>query len=148
MLFELKKELGESGEEQAQQLRKAAALLRKWYYEILGIIPEIELYFAAGAASSFVASGFSYNSEVGKNVQNWTNTHIRSQVVSARDHIKYIRTPVYLLTAQGFADLIRIEDDILITKTGYELLSVSAPRKREDIEKLMKEKSVLEGFIS
>ncbi len=42
---------------------------------------------------------------------------------------------------------VRIEDDILITKTGYELLSVKAPRKMQDIEKLMKEKSVLDTFI-
>ncbi len=42
---------------------------------------------------------------------------------------------------------VRIEDDILITKTGYELLSTKTPRKMQDIEKLMKEKSVLDTFI-
>jgi Xaa-Pro aminopeptidase len=42
---------------------------------------------------------------------------------------------------------VRIEDDILITKTGYELLSTKTPRKMQDIEKLMKEKSVLDAFI-
>ena len=42
---------------------------------------------------------------------------------------------------------VRIEDDILITKTGYELLSVKTPRKIQDIEKLMKEKSVLDAFV-
>ena len=42
---------------------------------------------------------------------------------------------------------VRIEDDILITKTGYELLSAKTPRKMQDIEKLMKEKSVLDAFI-
>ena len=42
---------------------------------------------------------------------------------------------------------VRIEDDILITKTGYELLSAKTPRKIQDIEKLMKEKSVLDAFI-
>jgi len=33
---------------------------------------------------------------------------------------------------------IRIEDDVLVTKTGYEVLSHEAPKTIEDIEKLMK----------
>lgn len=41
---------------------------------------------------------------------------------------------------------VRIEDDILITENGPINLSAEAPRKSEDIEKLMKEKSVLDGF--
>jgi Xaa-Pro aminopeptidase len=41
---------------------------------------------------------------------------------------------------------VRIEDDALITQDGYELLSVFAPRKIEDIEKLMAEKSVLDNY--
>jgi len=110
-LGELKKELGETGEEQAQQLRKAATLLRKWSIEILGTVPDIELYFAAGAAESFTAAGYSFNSEVGKNVQNWTPAYINSQVRGSSNHIVAIRTPVYLLTAVGFADLIRIHPD-------------------------------------
>ncbi len=41
---------------------------------------------------------------------------------------------------------VRIEDDLLITETGYELLSRYAPRKIEDIEKMLSEKSVLDNF--
>ena len=36
---------------------------------------------------------------------------------------------------------VRIEDDILITESGYELLSDKSPRSIEDIETLMKEDS-------
>ena len=35
---------------------------------------------------------------------------------------------------------VRIEDDLLITETGYELLSRFAPRKIEDIEKMYRRK--------
>ena len=42
---------------------------------------------------------------------------------------------------------VRIEDDILVTEDGYELLSDLVPRKSEEIEALMKESSPLEDFI-
>ncbi|WP_370088771.1 aminopeptidase P N-terminal domain-containing protein [Ekhidna sp.] len=42
---------------------------------------------------------------------------------------------------------VRIEDCILITEDGNELLSDLAPRKSEEIEKLMKEPSPLDAFI-
>ena len=41
---------------------------------------------------------------------------------------------------------VRIEDDYLITKDGFELLSTAAPRKAEEIEALMKEPSALDDF--
>jgi len=41
---------------------------------------------------------------------------------------------------------VRIEDDIWITKGGPINLSAEAPRKSDEIEKLMKEKSVLNGL--
>ncbi|WP_081867896.1 aminopeptidase P N-terminal domain-containing protein [Hymenobacter sp. IS2118] len=41
---------------------------------------------------------------------------------------------------------VRIEDDVLITTTGYENMSAEAPRTVADIEKLMAEPSALEGF--
>jgi Xaa-Pro aminopeptidase len=41
---------------------------------------------------------------------------------------------------------VRIEDDALITQNGYELLSHFAPRSIEGIEKLIAQKSVLDGF--
>ena len=41
---------------------------------------------------------------------------------------------------------VRIEDDALITQHGYELLSAFAPRKVEEIEKMIAEKSALDNF--
>lgn len=41
---------------------------------------------------------------------------------------------------------VRIEDDLLIRENDYELLSVFAPRKVEDIEKMIAEKSALDDF--
>ena len=42
---------------------------------------------------------------------------------------------------------VRIEDDVLVTKDGFELLSDLAPRKSEEIEALMKQPSALDGFV-
>lgn len=42
---------------------------------------------------------------------------------------------------------VRIEDDYLITKGGYEHLSISAPRKADEVEALMKQPSALDDFI-
>jgi Xaa-Pro aminopeptidase len=37
---------------------------------------------------------------------------------------------------------VRIEDDILITKTGYRNLSAGSPRTVAEVEKMMKQKTV------
>jgi len=37
---------------------------------------------------------------------------------------------------------IRIEDDILVTENGYEILTKDAPKEIDEIEKLMKEKTI------
>jgi Xaa-Pro aminopeptidase len=42
---------------------------------------------------------------------------------------------------------VRIEDDVLIKEKDYELLSFSAPRKAEDVEKMAAQKSALDDFI-
>ena len=42
---------------------------------------------------------------------------------------------------------VRIEDDVLITKSSYELLSASAPRTADEVEKTMKLQSALDNFL-
>ena len=42
---------------------------------------------------------------------------------------------------------VRIEDDVLITSSGYENLSAYAPRKSEEIEEMMKQPSILEQWV-
>jgi Xaa-Pro aminopeptidase len=42
---------------------------------------------------------------------------------------------------------VRIEDDALIRENDYELLSSFAPRKIEDIEKMIAQKSALDNFV-
>jgi Xaa-Pro aminopeptidase len=42
---------------------------------------------------------------------------------------------------------VRIEDDLLIKEKDYELLSSAAPRKAEEIEKVIAEKSALDDFV-
>ncbi len=40
---------------------------------------------------------------------------------------------------------VRIEDDVVIGKNGYRLLSGDAPRKWEEVEKTVAEKSIFDG---
>ena len=42
---------------------------------------------------------------------------------------------------------VRIEDDVLIKEKDYELLSIAAPRKIEDVEKMIAEKSAIDNFV-
>jgi Xaa-Pro aminopeptidase len=41
---------------------------------------------------------------------------------------------------------VRIEDDLLITQNGYELLSDFSPRSVEAIEKMMAQSSVIDNY--
>jgi hypothetical protein len=109
IILELKKEKGATGPDDTQQMRKAASLFRKWGLEILGKVPTVELYFAAGAAEYFAPSGYEFNLEKNASVQNWSPRHIQTVVSGASDHIVYIRTPIFLLTGVGLGDLLRID---------------------------------------
>jgi len=110
IVLELKKQQGATGFKDAQQMRKAAALLRKWGYELTGRTPIVELYFAAQAADQFAetAEGYEYQSEEGP-VQDWTQAKINQVVAAAPDHLAYIKTPIMLLTGMGLADLLRMD---------------------------------------
>ena len=110
MILELKKGLGVKGAQDAEQMRKGAMLLRKWGYELTGKVPIVELYFAAGAADSFSSGrdGYEYQSE-SNSVQDWTPQQVQRAVEGAHNHLVYLRTPVFLLTGIGFADLLRID---------------------------------------
>ena len=107
IILELKKGYGKKGEEEAQQMRKAAALIRKWSYEITGTVPTVELYFAAGAATNY--KNYEFDSEInGGAVQDYSVTQIRRMISAKSNHLAYVRTPVNLLLGVGLANLLRI----------------------------------------
>ena len=58
----------------------------------------------------------------------------------------YISKDSGTVIQNGGGIAVRIEDDILITKNGYELLSDKAPRTVEEIEKLMTEESIFSSY--
>lgn len=80
------------------------------------------------------------------------DVHDRGGMATLAENMVITIEPGIYIPANSEADKkwwgigVRIEDDILITKTGYENLSIGAPRKIEDIEKLMSAKSPLDNF--
>ena len=50
--------------------------------------------------------------------------------------MNYIRDPKGVAKQWQFTG-IRIEDDVLVTKTGYDILSKDAPKETDEIEALM-----------
>jgi hypothetical protein len=139
IIIELKKGHGKKGHEEAQQMRKAAALLRKWTYEILGKVPDVELVFAGGFASTFNKSGFEYNSEKNQNVQNFSPSQIQRKIAATPNHIVYIRTPVHLLLGFGMANFLRIDP----TRAGNIMNTLA-----NSSSGFNKSKSYLSGFRS
>lgn len=119
---------------------------------------------ASQAAKDVIAEGLiklgiiKYKSEVGKYYPHGLGHHIGMDVhdrgnygTLKKDMVITIEPGIYIpegsdCDKKWWSIAVRIEDDLLITQTGYELLSHFAPRKIEDIEKMIKEKSVLDNY--
>jgi len=112
VLVELKKGLGkdEPTPDEAQQLRKAAALARKWGLEIWGHVPIIELYFVGGRATMARNVNFRRNetAEINRRkaieIESSGNMKNGTRVVP-----KYIATPISVITGRGLADLLYLD---------------------------------------
>ena len=112
VLVELKKGMGkdEPTPDEAQQLRKAAALARKWGLEKWGRVPTIELYFVGGRATMAKNVNFKRNeaSEINRRkaieIEGSGNMKNGTRVVP-----KYIATPIRLITGRGLADLLYLD---------------------------------------
>lgn len=97
-------------------------------------------------------------SEVGKYYPHGLGHHIGLDVHDRseygplkKDMVITIEPGIYIPPASNcdkkwWGIAVRIEDDALITQNGYELLSAFSPRSVEDIEKMMAEKSVIDGY--
>lgn len=123
VIVELKKGWGKtdtaSAAAEAQQLRKAAALVRKWSFEIWGQVPIVELYFAAGEASDFGAM-YEFTREGGVAMNNKIPTNANMRNAGGKVIPKYTAIPIHLLTGKGFADFIRVEPVLLAKITGMQ----------------------------
>lgn len=112
VLIELKKGLGksETTPEEAQQLRKAAALARKWGLEIWGRVPIIELYFVGARATNTGALNFKRNETAALNRRKAIQIETSGNMKNGGKIIpKYIATPIQLITGRGLADLLFLD---------------------------------------
>jgi Xaa-Pro aminopeptidase len=80
------------------------------------------------------------------------DVHDRGVYVLAENSVVTIEPGIYIpdnsaCDKKWWGIAVRIEDDYLITKTGYELLSSYAPRTTDDIEAVMKQPSPLDNFV-
>lgn len=123
VIVELKKGWGKtntaSAAAEAQQLRKAAALVRKWSFEIWGQVPIVELYFAAGEASDF-GPMYEFTREGGVAINNKLPSNSNMRNANGKVIPKYTAIPIHLLTGKGFADFIRVEPVLLSKITGMQ----------------------------
>jgi Xaa-Pro aminopeptidase len=119
---------------------------------------------ASKAARDVIAEGLlklgiiSEKSQVGKYYPHGLGHHIGLDVhdrsfsqVLKKDMVITIEPGIYIppnsdCDKKWWSIAVRIEDDALITQDGFELLSVFAPRKVEEIEKKIAEKSPLDNF--
>lgn len=119
---------------------------------------------AGKAAKDVIAEGLlklgiiKDKSEVGKYFPHGLGHHIGMDVhdrgsyeTLQKDMVITIEPGIYIQEGspcdkKWWSIAVRIEDDLLITETGYELLSHFAPRKIEDIEKMISQKSALDNF--
>ena len=80
------------------------------------------------------------------------DVHDRGSYVTLKKNMVITVEPGIYIPANSNCDkkwwgiAVRIEDDVLIKENECELLSIFAPRKIEDIEKMVAEKSVLDNF--
>jgi Xaa-Pro aminopeptidase len=119
---------------------------------------------ASAAAKKIIAEGLvklgiiEHLSDVGKYYPHGLGHHIGLDVHDRgtyerlkKDMVITIEPGIYIppgsdCDKKWWSIAVRIEDDLLITQDGYELLSHFAPRKIEDIEKMIQQKSALDNF--
>lgn len=119
---------------------------------------------AGTAAREVLADGLLKNGiikdkkEVGKYYPHGLSHHIGLDVhdrgtsqVLKKDMVITIEPGIYIPEGSNcdkkwWGIAVRIEDDALITQNGYELLSAWAPRKAEDVEKMVSQKSAVDDF--
>lgn len=119
---------------------------------------------ATAAAKNIIAEGLfklgiiSDKKEVSKYYPHGLSHHIGLDVhdrgfyeVLKKDMVITIEPGIYIpegskCDKKWWSIAVRIEDDLLITQEGYELLSHFSPRKIADIEKLIAQKSAVDDF--
>ena len=119
---------------------------------------------ASNAARETIANGLvelgiiKNKSEVGKYFPHGLGHHIGMDVHDRgsydslqKDMVITIEPGIYIpegspCDKKWWSIAVRIEDDLLITENGYELLSRFAPRKIEEIEKMISQKSAIDDF--
>jgi Xaa-Pro aminopeptidase len=125
------------------QANKAAIAVITQGLVDLGILKgEVETLIADGAYRDFYMHSFSH--WLGMDVHDVGDYKIDNHWrVYEADMLLTIEPGIYIAADNSAVDKqwrgigIRIEDDILVTKKGYEILTDGVPKQRDQIEKLM-----------